>query len=473
MNAGAESDREDILAVLTRWEEAQAEMAGLSFSALTAPEVLAVQKRLEKGYRSQPAVDHRLLHQLTTQTTPTELGATTWPKVLSEALRISTEEAKRRLQHAELLGPRTALTGEPLEPQLPNVAAAQARGDIGPEHVRLIEKFFDQLPGHIDYQTRESAEADLARVATELGPKQFRAAADRLALLLNQDGDEPDDAERARRRFLTIEKQGANGLSRVHGLLDPEARATLDAVFAKWAAPGMCNPEDEAPCVDTEPTDEAQHGDTRSQGQRNHDALKAMGRSVLASGELGKHNGLPCTMIVSTTLQDLESAAGVAVTGGGTLLPMSDVIRLASNSHHYLYIFDKHTSEPLYLGRSKRFASAGQRIVLHAQDRGCTFPGCTVPGYGCQVHHAELDWANGGQTNITDECLACGPHNRLVKEGGWRTRKRKDGRTEWIPPPHLDTGQARVNNYHHPEKYLVEDDDEDEDEDEDDASGMA
>ena len=30
------------------------------------------------------------------------------------------------------------------------------------------------------------------------------------------------------------------------------------------------------------------------------------------------------------------------------------------------------------------------------------------------------------------------------------TRKRKDGRTEWIPPPNLDTGQARVNNYHHP-----------------------
>jgi Domain of unknown function (DUF222) len=237
-------------------------------------------------------------------------------------------------------------------------------------------------------------------------------------------------------------------------------------VFAKLAAPGMCNAEDEKPCVDSEPSAEAVQGDARSQGQRNHDALKAMGRSVLASGELGQHNGLPATIIVSTTLQELEFAAGTAVTGGGTLLPMADVIRLASNSHHYLAIYDKHTQEPLYLGRSKRIASAGQRIVLHATDRGCTFPGCTVPGYGCRVHHAELDWANGGQTNITDEALACGPHNRLVEEGGWRTRKRKDGRTEWIPPPHLDTGQTRINNYHHPEKYLLpEDDDEGEGED--------
>ena len=50
------------------------------------------------------------------------------------------------------------------------------------------------------------------------------------------------------------------------------------------------------------------------------------------------------------------------------------------------------------------------------------------------------------------------PHRRPgPKAQWWRsrfTRKRKDGRTEWIPPPHLDTGQADVNNYHHPEKYL-------------------
>jgi len=154
-------------------------------------------------------------------------------------------------------------------------------------------------------------------------------------------------------------------------------------------------------------------------------------------------------VIVSTTLTELESGAGHAVTAGGTLLPMRDVIRLASQSHHHLAIFDNHTNVPLYLGRGRRTASPGQRIVLHAKDRGCTFPGCTVPGYGCQVHHAQTDWAKGGLTNIDNETLACGPHNRLVKEGGWQTRKRKDGTTEWIPPPALDAGQTRTNNYHH------------------------
>ena len=88
-----------------------------------------------------------------------------------------------------------------------------------------------------------------------------------------------------------------------------------------------------------------------------------------------------------------------------------------------------------------------------------TRPGCTVPGWWCQVHHAVTDWANGGETNIDELTLACPPDNRMVKPGGWTTRKRTDGRTEWIPPPHRDAGQARVNKYHHPEELLVENDD--------------
>jgi Domain of unknown function (DUF222) len=276
--------------------------------------------------------------------------------------------------------------------------------------------------------------------------------------LLNPDGDF-SDADRARRRHLYIGKQQADGMSEVRGLLDPQARATLDAVLAKWAAPGACNPDDESPCVDGEPGQAAVRGDTRSQAQRNHDALTAMGRSVLVSGELGQHNGLPATIIVSTTLQELQSGAGFAVTGGGTLLPMRDVIRLASGSYHYLSVFDQHTREALYLGRSKRLASPGQRIVLHARDRGCTRPGCTAPGYWCQVHHVEGWAADHGPTNINKLTLACGPDNRLVEQG-WKTRKRKDGRTEWLPPPHLDTGQTRVNDYHHPQNYLLEDGDE-------------
>ena len=78
------------------------------------------------------------------------------------------------------------------------------------------------------------------------------------------------------------------------------------------------------------------------------------------------YSGLPATIIVTASLQDLEAGAGHGLTGGGTLLPMSDVIRLASHAFHYLAIFDEGKAIGLY--HTKRLASPGQRIVLYASE---------------------------------------------------------------------------------------------------------
>jgi hypothetical protein len=78
-----------------------------------------------------------------------------------------------------------------------------------------------------------------------------------------------------------------------------------------------------------------------------------------------------------------------------------------------------------------------------------------VPAYGSQVHHALRDWADDGNTNVNELALACGPDNRLVdKDGGWTTTINTRGDVEWIPPPPLEHGQARVNYYHRPERLL-------------------
>lgn len=214
----------------------------------------------------------------------------------------------------------------------------------------------------------------------------------------------------------------------------------------------MCNPDDQAPCITGTPSQAQIDNDHRSLAQRQHDALIATGRNVLESGELGQHNGLPTSIIIRTTLQDLESRAGVGVTGGGTVMPIRDVIRLAGHAHHALAVFDGVTGSALDLFRTRRVASPAQRIMLIARDGGCTKPGCPVPAYGTQVHHAARDWAEGGQTNINELALACGPDNRSVGPDGWSTRINATNDIEWIPPQHLDTGQTRVNNYHRPER---------------------
>jgi len=354
-----------------------------------------------------------------------------------------------------VLGPRRTLTGEPLAPVLAATAAAQAAGSINSEHVDKIREAMSRVPGFVDAATREEIERDLARIATEVGPHELGKAADTVLFLLDQDGPAPNDTERKRKRGLTAGPQRRDGMVAITGDLTPEAWAILEPIFAKWAAPGMCNPDDEAPCVSGTPLQAQIDGDHRTLAQRQHDALVAVGRNALESGELGQLNGLPTSIIIRTTLQDLESHAGVGVTGGGSLVPISDVIRMAGHANHWLAIFDKATGQTVDLFRAKRVASPAQRIMLIARDGGCTKPCCAVPAYGAQVHHALRDWADDGNTNVDEMTLACGPDNRLVDtHGGWTTTINAHGDVEWAPPPDLDTGQTRINYYHRPELLL-------------------
>jgi hypothetical protein len=256
----------------------------------------------------------------------------------------------------------------------------------------------NQLSDAVDPGTRDAAEADLAHRASRQRPDEVAEYARLLMLLLHPDGDFSDD-ERARQRGIVIGEQQCDGMSRISGLITPDLRAKIEAAWANLAAPGMNNPDDAVPAVDGEPDEETARRDTRTQAQRNHDALLAGFDSLLASGTLGQHNGLPTTVIVTTTLKDLEAAAGRAVTAGGTVLPMSNVIRMAGRAHHYLAIFDG--ARPLALYHTKRLASLAQRIMLLARHGGCSKPGCHIPGYWTQVHHTN-GWATTCRTHINE-----------------------------------------------------------------------
>jgi hypothetical protein len=452
-------DREAIMAALDVLDAAVDDVGELNFDALTTQESLALLERTESLRRRLPVPEHKLINNLAHTATAEELGGKL-SHAIAERTLISRAEATRRIKEAADLGPRRALTGEPLPPTLAGAAAAQKAGKLGASQVAVIRRFYHQLPGWVDAATRDKAEADLAEQGTHYRPEQLAGLADTIADCLNPDGNFRDE-DRARWRSLTLGKQQPDLMSELRGYITPELRATIEVILAKLAAPGMCNPEDDTPVVDGAPPEEAIQRDSRSASQRNHDGLLAALRAMVASGELGQHNGLPASIIVTTTLADLEAAAGRGLTGGGTILPMSDVIRLARHAHHYLAIFDKGKAVTLY--HTKRLASPGQRIVLYAKDRGCSAPGCDVPGYYSEVHHV-TPYAECRTTDVNDLTLACGPQHRIIQPGGWSTRKNANRDTEWIPPPHLDRGQPRINTFHHPEKLLRNEDAEEDDE---------
>jgi len=114
-------------------------------------------------------------------------------------------------------------------------------------------------------------------------------------------------------------------------------------------------------------------------------------------------------------------------------------------------VFDDHTGRPLYLGRTKRIATADQRIICYARDRGCTRPGCTEPGYHCEVNH-EPAWGKGGQTNADCLFFDCGPDHALITKGLLQTKITGAGRLAYTD----GTGPPEINLAHHPEELLKE-----------------
>jgi hypothetical protein len=93
-------------------------------------------------------------------------------------------------------------------------------------------------------------------------------------VLINPDG-KFSDTDRVRQRGFTWCGQRADGMSLGKLIASPELRANLDAWMARFAARGMCNPQDQTPCVTGEPADEVASTDLRSHAQRQHEALNA------------------------------------------------------------------------------------------------------------------------------------------------------------------------------------------------------
>ncbi|MGP4056278.1 DUF222 domain-containing protein, partial [Mycobacterium sp. 4D054] len=189
---------------------------------LTHSELVGLLAELTRVLRSVPALEHKVLARLIEETEPHRLGESSWKGVLTTALRVSGAEAGRRLRRAKMLGPRRAMTGQPIAPVWEATAAAQAQGLLDEEHITVIARFHQKLPAWVDVDTRAAADAHLAALGSGLGPDELDAAAGRLLMMIDQDGPEPADDEVARKRWVKVGKQQRDGFRKISGYLDAE-----------------------------------------------------------------------------------------------------------------------------------------------------------------------------------------------------------------------------------------------------------
>ena len=378
----------------------------------------------------------RQLVEITERDLPRQMGFRSVPNFFNQRLRISNPQ-RRRTQLAATASMRQ-LTGDSCEPKFPVLAEAFAAGAVGTGHITTVLSVLDQIPAAVPYDKRVAAERQMVDIATEFTPDEIGTAGLRLLGHLDPDGTLTDETDRARRRGIWIGKTRADGTAHLSGTVTPELAARLSMMMAVFGQPGLNNPDDpDAPAgahehADADQLAEAVQRDLRTPTQRNHDALNAALEAMFADGTLGtSHRGLPVQLIIKADLSDLIAEAGFGVSATNTLLPMADVIRLAAQVQPWLAVFEDSTPVPLFFGKGKRFATQAQRMVNFARPDGhvCSAHGCDQAAAYLEMHHAQLDWADGGLTDIVDMTGACPKHNRMVgpNPGQYTTRMIGDG----------------------------------------------
>jgi len=405
-------------------------LAALDLTALSRDELVGLTRAVETQRRRLPVVDHRLIAELDSRGVAFELGCASTAALLRTALRLAPADAKARVTAAADLGPRRAMSGEALPPLFARVAAAQAGGVISTQHAKVIVDAIDELPAQVQAEHGAGIEERLVADARVFDPAQLCRLARRIAAVIDPDGTLADDRHHERRRDATL-SHNRDGSGELRAHLTPTALAVWEAALDPLAAP--------------QPNDETGR-DGRTPAQRRHDALLDAGRRLLRSGELSACGGIPATVIVTMTLDELEARSGFATTSHGGLLSVPDALALAAEAEVIPVVLSD-SGGVLSHGRARRTASAAQRLALVARDGGCTFPGCDRPPEWTQAHHV-VHWADGGATDLDNLSLLCGFHHREFDRCGWAVTM-IDSIPNWIPPPWIDPDRTPRRNTMH------------------------
>ncbi|WP_256840715.1 HNH endonuclease signature motif containing protein [Ornithinimicrobium cryptoxanthini] len=223
-------------------------------------------------------------------------------------------------------------------------------------------------------------------------------------LIEPDDDDELDDKQGARR---LLRRTGTvAGLAEWQLLLDDEAEAILLAALDPLSKP--------RPGAD-------EHGahqlDPRTASTRRADALlEIIGRGVAAP------EGTVVTDKAKIQVTIGHEALAGKVSGGGTTatgqrLSAGTIRRLACDAQIIPIVLGG-PSEPLDVGTTRRLFTPAQRKAVHLRDKGCSFPGCTMPASWTDLHHV-IHWIFGGATDLSNAAALCRRHHVTVHRYGY------------------------------------------------------
>ncbi|WP_415629996.1 DUF222 domain-containing protein, partial [Nocardioides dubius] len=149
--------------------------------------------------------------------------------------------------------------------------------------------------------------------------------------------------------------------------------------------------------------------------QRNARALNTL-LETLDPKRLPLHGGDATTVVVTISLDALRNEIGTATLttqrdGFHDRISAGEARRLACNAGIIPAVLGGE-SQPLDLGRTKRFYSAAQHRALALIHPYCLAENCRVPATWCEV---DFPWF-GGNTDLADGSLLCSKHHHYIHD---------------------------------------------------------
>ncbi|MEV1014569.1 DUF222 domain-containing protein [Micromonospora sp. NPDC049801] len=409
---------------LTQAEAAVVACAETAVWALPADDLIAALDAAHRTEQRLAAVKLALIRELDGRGTAIAQGASSTAIWLRERLHLTNPTARRLVDLASTLD-----AGHPA------IRQALADADITLDQARVIIDTVTAVHATAGPEAADKAVTVLVDWAGQFEPTLLRKLGTRI---LDHVAPETADAtamaaldaearRAARERHVSLSTL-TDGRLRLTGTLDAETAGLLRAAIDPLTAPTGLD-------------------DTRSPGQRRHDALADICRLALRTGELPTRGGDSAQLVVTTAYDTLtRQLSGGFLDTGPTLTP-NTVRRLACDAAILPTVLDS-AGQVLDVGRQRRLINGPLRRALVLRDRGCAFPGCDRPPRWCEAHHIR-HWANGGETSLDNAVLLCGHHHRHIHHGDWHVRLGGDGHPVFVPPAWLDPEQVPRRNHYH------------------------
>jgi hypothetical protein len=391
-------------------------LADVSVSSMTEGEQRDVLVKLSKCRAQLDAMQLKVLAQAELSEATTDTGAATaadWLAVETQQVRRDTRselKLAQKLDHHDTL------------------SSAMARGDVNLAQALAIVASLEQLPTRGEFaispEQRTAAEVHLVKLAADhdaqqlryLGRHLFEVIAPELADQVAGKQLEAEEARALQRTTLTMwedDEGTTHGRFRIPALYGQ----MLDKMLMSLTAPSRSvatnttgiDPDLPAPV-------------------RRGIAFTQILETVHAK-DLPTAGGCGATIVVTMTLEQLLAdldAAGVCTLDTGGRISASEARRLACSAGIIPMVLGG-KSQPLDIGRKRRFHTEAMRVAMSVRDKSCTAEQCETPPGLCHAHH-DHPWSQGGKTNVRSGRLLCPHHHRRLHDPGYLTTHLPNGK---------------------------------------------